>query len=90
MVHIDDILFLGDAQVALDILSSCVIHQPSYPTWTIYLFFSFLSLLVGFDMRIMPVRKDIMGLGSWESIQGFLMRHQAQLSISFGGISFYL
>jgi hypothetical protein len=29
---------------------------------------------------------DIMGLGSWESFQGPLMRCQAQLSLSFGDI----
>jgi hypothetical protein len=36
----------------------------------------------------MQVCGDIMGLGSWESIQGPLVGHQVQLSISFGGISF--
>jgi hypothetical protein len=28
VAHINDFLFLGNAQVALGILSSCVIHQP--------------------------------------------------------------
>jgi hypothetical protein len=32
MVHINDLPFLGNAQVALGILSSCVTHQPSYFT----------------------------------------------------------
>jgi len=32
MMHIDDFLLLGDAQVALGILFSCVICQPFYLT----------------------------------------------------------
>jgi hypothetical protein len=40
-MHIDDLLLLGDAQIALGILSSCVVHQPSYLTWTILISFSF-------------------------------------------------
>jgi len=53
-VHIDDLLFLGNTQVALGILSSCVVRQPFYLTWIILPFSSsFLSLLVGFDKKIM-------------------------------------
>jgi hypothetical protein len=37
VVHINDLLFLGNAQVALGILSSCVIRQPFYLIWTILL-----------------------------------------------------
>jgi hypothetical protein len=67
MAHIDDCLLLGKTQVALGILFSCVNHQPSYFTQTI-LPFSFLSFLVNFNMRVMQVCGDIMGLESWESI----------------------
>ncbi len=42
-MHIDDLLLLKNAQVALGILSSYVIHQPSYFTWTIPPFFFFLQ-----------------------------------------------
>ncbi len=35
VAHINDLLLMGDAQVALGILSSCVARQPSYLTWTI-------------------------------------------------------
>jgi len=52
MVHVDDLPLLGDTHVALFILSSCVIRQPSYLKRTIPLF-SFLSFLVGFNKRIM-------------------------------------
>jgi hypothetical protein len=48
MAKINDFPFLGDAQVALDILSSCVICQSSYLTWTVPPSPSFLSFLVGF------------------------------------------
>jgi hypothetical protein len=44
MVHSNDFLLLGDAQVALAILSSCVAHQPFYLIQTIPTS-SFLSLL---------------------------------------------
>ncbi len=71
MVHINDLLF----QVALGILSSSVACQPSYFTWTIFLFSSFLSLLVGFKMKTMKICGDIMGLGLWESFQGPLTRY---------------
>jgi hypothetical protein len=53
VANIDDFLFLENAWVALGILSSCVICRPYYFTRTILLSFSFLSLLEGFDKRIM-------------------------------------
>jgi hypothetical protein len=81
-------LFLQNAQVALGILSSCVTIRPSYFIWIIPLSSSFLSILTSFDKRIMQICGDIMGPRSWEFIQGSLMGHQAQLPISFGGISF--
>jgi hypothetical protein len=81
----DDFLFLGDVHVGLGILSSCIIHRPSYFTRTILLYFSFLYFLVGFNRRIMQICGDIMGLRSWESFQGPLARCQVRLPISFGG-----
>jgi hypothetical protein len=50
MAHINDLLFLGDTQVVLGILSSCV---ASYLTWTILLSFSFLFFLASFNMKVM-------------------------------------
>jgi hypothetical protein len=32
VAHINDLLLLRDAQVVLDILSSCVVHRPFYLT----------------------------------------------------------
>jgi hypothetical protein len=87
-VHIDDILVLGDAQVALGILTSCVVHQPFYSTRTIPPY-SFLFLLVGFNKRVMQVYGDITGPRSWESFQGPLVRLQTQLPISFDGIDLF-
>jgi len=52
VAHINDLPLLGNAHVALGILSSYVTCQPSYVTWTISSY-SFLSLLVGFDKRVM-------------------------------------
>jgi hypothetical protein len=86
VAHINDLLFLGNARIALGILSSFVACQPSYFTWTKLFFSSFLSLLVGFNKTIMQVSGEIISPRSWESIQGSLMRHQTQLLISFGGI----
>jgi hypothetical protein len=76
VAHIDDLLFLGDAQTALGILSSYVTRQPSYLTWTI-LPSLFLSLLVGFNKKIMQICGNMMVLRSWEFFQGPLARHQA-------------
>jgi hypothetical protein len=73
MVHIDDFPLLQNTQVTLGILSSCVIHQPSYFIWTIHFSFSFLSILASFDERVMQVCGDIMHPGSWEFIQRSLM-----------------
>jgi hypothetical protein len=87
VAHIDDLPFLGDAHVALDILSSYATHRPSYLTWIVPLSFSFLCFLTSFDKRVMQVCGDIMGPRSWESFRGPLTRRSAQLSISFGGIS---
>jgi hypothetical protein len=52
VVHINDLPFMGDARVALGILSSNVTRRPSYLTWIIH-FFSFLCFLAGFDKKIM-------------------------------------
>jgi hypothetical protein len=75
MAHIDDFPFLGDAHVALGILSSWVDRWPSYLTRTIFPSSSFLYLLTSFDKRVMQVCDDIMGLGLWESFQGLLVRY---------------
>jgi len=68
MVCINDFFCFGDTQVALGILSSCVACQPSYFTRIIFPSLSFLSILVGFDKRIMQVCGDNIGLGWWESL----------------------
>jgi hypothetical protein len=70
----------------LEILFSCVTCQLYYLTQTILPSSSFLSLLAGFNKRVMQICGDITGPRSWESFQGPLARHQAQLLISFGGI----
>ncbi len=75
VAHINNLLFLGNIQVVLGILSSCKACQPSYFTWTILIFSTFLSFLVGFNGRTMHVCGDIMGPRSWEYPQGFLARH---------------
>jgi hypothetical protein len=59
MAHIDDLPLLGDTQVALGILSSCVICRPSYLTWTVPLLF--LIFLRIFDRKIIEVCGDITG-----------------------------
>jgi hypothetical protein len=61
LAHIDDLLFLGDAHVALGILSSYVNRRPFYLTWIIPLSFSFFCFLVGFNKKVMQVCGDIMG-----------------------------
>jgi hypothetical protein len=43
VAHIDDLFLLGDVHVALDILSSCVAHQPFYLIYIIFFFFLFVS-----------------------------------------------
>jgi hypothetical protein len=39
MVHINDLPFLGDDQVVLNILFSCAVHWPSYFTHSTFFFF---------------------------------------------------
>jgi hypothetical protein len=63
VVHIDDLLLLGDTHIALGILTSCVTHKPLYLTWTIPSSSSFLSLLANFNKRGMQVCGNIMGPG---------------------------
>jgi hypothetical protein len=53
VAHIDELPFLGNTQFALGILFSCVAGRPSYLMQTIPLFSSFLSLLAGFDRKIL-------------------------------------
>jgi hypothetical protein len=73
VAHIDDFPLLKNTQVALGILSSCVIHQPFNLTQTIPPPSSFPSLLVSFNKKVMQICGDIMGPGSWELIKGLLM-----------------
>jgi len=50
VAHIDDLLFLGDPQISLGILSSCATRQPSHLIWTILPSSSFLffwQILIG-------------------------------------------
>ncbi len=84
MAHIDVLPLLGDTQIALGIMFSCVAHRPSYFTRTISP--SFLPLLVGFNRKLMQVCGDIMGPRLWESFKGPLVKCQTQLPTSFGGI----
>ncbi len=69
VAHIDDLPLLRNTQVVLGILASCVTYLPSYLIQTIPPSFSFSSLLVGFNMRVMQICGDIMGPCSWESFQ---------------------
>jgi hypothetical protein len=62
MVHINDLPFLRDAQVALGILSSYVACRPSYFTRTLPP--SFFCFLANFDKKVMQVCENIMGPGS--------------------------
>ncbi len=75
-IIIDNFPLLGNTQVALNILFSCVTCQTSYFTWTIHPS-SFLSFLASFDKRIMQVCADIIGPRSWEFFQGPFTKHQA-------------
>jgi hypothetical protein len=52
MAHIDDLFFLGNLPVALSILASSVIRRPLYLIRTLPPS-SFMSLLVGFDRKVM-------------------------------------
>jgi len=61
VVHIDDLLLLGDTHIALGILTSCVTHKPLYLTWIVPPSSSFLFLLASFNKRVMQVCGDIMG-----------------------------
>jgi len=65
VVHIDDFPLLGNAQVVLGILSSCITRQPFYLTWTIPPYFV-LSFLTSFNKKVMQLCGDTMGPGSWE------------------------
>jgi hypothetical protein len=53
VAHINDLPFLGDAQVDLGILSSCVTYRPSYLTQTLIPSSCFLFFLAGFNRKVM-------------------------------------
>jgi len=57
-----------------------------YLIQTILPSYSFLYFLAGFNRKVMKVCGDIMGLRSWEFIQGLLMGCHVRLPISFGGV----
>jgi hypothetical protein len=88
VAHINDLPLLGNAQVVLGILSSCVTRQPSYLTRTVSPS-SFMFLLASFDTKNMQIYGDIMGPKSWESFHGPLTKHRVRLPISFSDISLF-
>jgi hypothetical protein len=71
MVHIDDIFLLRMHKLhwAFCPHVSLVDFLISFEQY-IFFFPSYL-FLVGFDKRVMPICKNIMGLGSWEFIEAF-------------------
>jgi hypothetical protein len=64
----------------MGILSSCVVRQPFYLIRTIFPSSSFLSFLAGFNRKIMSLCRDMMGLGSWEFIQGLLPKTSSAIT----------
>jgi hypothetical protein len=67
MAHIDDLPFLGDAQVFLGILFSCVACDLLISHGQYHFLFPSYFFLVGFDKKIMQFYGNIMGPRLWES-----------------------
>jgi len=73
MVHIDDFLLLGNTQVVLGILSSCLVYQLFFSHLNNSFFLKKKISFGEFQLENFVGMWNSMGLGSWESIQGPLV-----------------
>ncbi len=79
---------MGDVQVAFGLLIHCFMQWPSYLLWCTPPFSTFIKFLVFFYSSILQVFGRLLGLGSFDSQEWFLVHKQVFLPIAFSGINF--
>jgi hypothetical protein len=84
--HVDLLPRMGDVHVAFGILTYCFMQWPSYLLWCTLLSSIFIELFISFNSSVHKVFGHLLGLGSFDSLEGPLAHKHASLPITFGGI----
>jgi len=88
--HVDLLIRMGDVQVAFGILIHCFIQRPSYFLWCTPPFSTFIKSLISFDFSFFQMFGHLLGLSSFDSPKGPLVRKQVSLLITFNGVRLIL
>jgi hypothetical protein len=81
---------MGDVHVAFGILTYCFVQWPSYLLRCTLLSSIFIELFISFNSSLHKVFGHLLGLGSFNSLEGPLAHKQASLPITFDGIRLIL
>ncbi len=84
--HVDLLPRMGDVQVAFWILTHHL--WPSYFLWCPLLLSTFIESFIYFDSFFLQVFGHLLGLRSFDNLEGPLAHKQASLPIAFSGIRF--
>jgi hypothetical protein len=77
---------MDDVQVAFRILTYCFMQCPSYILQCTPPFFTFTKSLISFDFSLLQMFGHLLGLGSFDSLEGFIVCKQISFLITFGGV----
>ncbi len=79
---------MGDVQVAFWILTHHFVQWPSYLLWCTFLLFTFIESFIYFDSFFLQMFGHLLGLRSFDNLEGPLACKQASIPITFTGIRF--
>jgi hypothetical protein len=86
--QVDLFLRLGDVQVTFGILTHYYAQQPLYQLCCTPLSPTFIDSIISFDSSLFQMFGHLLGLRSFDSLEGPIFHKQASLLIILGGISF--
>jgi hypothetical protein len=81
---------MGDVQVAFGILTCCFMQCPSYILRCTPPFSIFTKSFISFHFSLLQVFGCLLGLGSFDSLEGPLIHKQTSLPITFSGVGLIL
>jgi hypothetical protein len=84
--HVDLLPKMGDVHVAFRILICCFMQRPSYLLRCTPPSSTFIKSLIFFYSSFHKMFGHLLGLGSFDSLEGPLVHKQVSLPITFGGI----
>ncbi len=86
--HVDIFLKMRDVHVSFGISIHYFVQRPSYFLWCTHLSSTFIESLSFFEFSFFQMFGRLLGLKSFDSLEGLLTCKQASFLITFGGIKF--